>query len=73
MDERNALIKEIEWLCKLAELRHNQVKTPNLKLDTFCSWKVLEVVLKEANEFEDIYNDNLLKSIIKEYSRLKDS
>lgn len=71
MNKRNTLIKEIEWLCKLAELRHNQVKTPNLKLDTFCSWKVLEVVLKEANEFEDTYTDELLKSIILEYQWLK--
>lgn len=71
MDERNALIKEIEWLCKLAKLRHNQVKTPNLKLDTFCSWKVLEVVLKECKEFEDTYTDELLKSIISEYQWLK--
>lgn len=68
--ERKNLLEQIKKLCDLAELRHSQVKTPNLKLDTFCSWKVLEVVLKEADEYEDNYTEELLKSIIKEYSWL---
>jgi hypothetical protein len=66
--ERRNLIKEIQRLCDLAHKKYDETTNAGIRLDTFSSWKVLEVVLKENEMFKETYTDELLKQIIDDYS-----